>query len=284
MPEAKARRKNQHEDLPEWLGYHEWLGVSHFYIMDDQSDPPLDQLLQPYIERGLVTHRRLEDGPTMAGDLKNRTCMLMNPDWRQLCAYNMCLHDHGHKHQFMSFTDIDEFLVITDSTPDLPTLLQDYEGYGGVAANWRSFGSSGFKQRQPSTLSSYISCLPINAYGAHTQIKSIVNMAHAVRLAGVHHASYAPGYFAVTASGQPVLNETHTSAPDYSRLALLHYVVKSREDFANKVWRGDAMKGPGKGELYWKKINDLSTVTCFDGLHAEQRWRGNTKSHSAASY
>lgn len=89
---------------------------------------------------------------------------------------------------------------------------------------------------------------------------------------------------AVTASGQPVLNETHTSAPDYSRLALLHYVVKSREDFANKVWRGDAMKGPGKGELYWKKINDLSTVTCFDGLHAEQRWRGNTKSHSAASY
>ena len=41
-----------------------------------------------------------------------------------------------------AFIDSDEFLVITDGTPDLPTLLRDYERYGGLAANWRILGSS----------------------------------------------------------------------------------------------------------------------------------------------
>ena len=29
-----------------------------------------------------------------------------------------------------------------DGTPDLPTLLRDYEGYGALAVTWRMFGSS----------------------------------------------------------------------------------------------------------------------------------------------
>lgn len=42
-----------------------------------------------------------------------------------------------------AYIDIDEFFVFYDSTPDLPTLLHEYEGYGGLAVNWRMFGSSG---------------------------------------------------------------------------------------------------------------------------------------------
>ena len=41
-----------------------------------------------------------------------------------------------------AFIDVDEFLVIMDDSPDLPSLLRDYEGYGGLAVNWRMFGSS----------------------------------------------------------------------------------------------------------------------------------------------
>ena len=42
-----------------------------------------------------------------------------------------------------AFIDSDEYLVISDGvTPDLPTLLAPYEGYGGLAINWRMFGSS----------------------------------------------------------------------------------------------------------------------------------------------
>jgi hypothetical protein len=41
-----------------------------------------------------------------------------------------------------AFIDVDEFLVIMDGSPDLPSLLREYEGCGGLAVNWRMFGSS----------------------------------------------------------------------------------------------------------------------------------------------
>lgn len=68
-----------------------------------------------------------------------------------------------------AFTDIDEFLVITDSTPDLPTLLQDYEGYGGVAANWRSFGSS----ECPPAAYSLASVLPASLLACGRQVAAL---------------------------------------------------------------------------------------------------------------
>ena len=41
---------NQHADLPEWLDYHRRLGVSHVYVIDDRSDPPLTDVLAPFVE------------------------------------------------------------------------------------------------------------------------------------------------------------------------------------------------------------------------------------------
>ena len=59
-----------------------------------------------------------------------------------------------------AFIDADEFLVPMDGTPDLPTLLRDYERYGGLAVNWRMFGSNGHQERQNDTLTSYTACFP----------------------------------------------------------------------------------------------------------------------------
>jgi len=43
--------------------------------------------------------------------------------------------------------DADEFLVIKDGSPSLPAVLQRYEAFGGLAVNWRLFGSSGHATR-----------------------------------------------------------------------------------------------------------------------------------------
>ena len=42
--------RNQHDDLPDWLEYHQRLGVSHVYVMDDGSEPPLNDVLAPFIK------------------------------------------------------------------------------------------------------------------------------------------------------------------------------------------------------------------------------------------
>lgn len=56
----------------------------------------------------------------------------------------------------MALIDLDEFLVIRDATPDLPTLLHDYESAGALVVNWVVFGSSGQTVRRVWGLASMV--------------------------------------------------------------------------------------------------------------------------------
>ncbi|PSC71964.1 glycosyltranserase family 2 [Micractinium conductrix] len=259
---ACAIIKNQHKDLPEWLEYHKWLGVSQFYIMDDGSDPPLDSVLQPYIQQGWVTHRLVGNHTALARRMRKRTCAKYTPRERQISTYNLCLQDYGHLHQWMSFTDPDEFLVLTDGTPDLPTLLRDYESYGGLGANWRIFGSNKHLTRQPSTLRAYTSCLPFD-FSKHRAVKMIGNMAYTADVHGPHSIRAAPGHPAVTSS-RTEIDDAAAPAADYSRLALLHYQLKSRAEFDEKMERGSALSNK-KDDKYWNNMNQLSSAECTEG-------------------
>lgn len=118
---------------------------------------------------------------TAAQELRNATCHTFQPRFMQLLAYSACLREFGAHHQWMgerglvmlrtmtinlrtvagiltaqpqlthppthpiqtAFIDTDEFLIPANSEEDLPILLREYESYGGLAVNWRMFGSGG---------------------------------------------------------------------------------------------------------------------------------------------
>lgn len=42
----------------------------------------------------------------------------------QVALYDRCLRRWGKHHTFMAFIDTDEFLVLRDGTPDMPTLVR----------------------------------------------------------------------------------------------------------------------------------------------------------------
>lgn len=46
----------------------------------------------------------------------------------QVALYDRCLARWGKAHDFMAFIDTDEFLVLRDGTPNLPTLVRAAEG------------------------------------------------------------------------------------------------------------------------------------------------------------
>lgn len=59
----------------------------------------------------------------------------------------------------MAFLDVDEFLVLQPEAGarKLPEFLGSYDSYGGLVANLKVFGSSGFKSRpQGSLLRNYV--------------------------------------------------------------------------------------------------------------------------------
>ena len=57
-------------------------------------------------------------------------------------AYTHCLQEYRDVSRWIGFIDLDEFICLHDAD-DIRALLADYEDYGGLAASWLTFGSSG---------------------------------------------------------------------------------------------------------------------------------------------
>lgn len=265
--------KNQHRELPEYLDYYRRLGVSHVYAMEDpQSEPPLAEVLRPFVQDGFVTHHLMPAPEVMRAEVLNATCHEYDIHHKQLMAYAYCLKDHGANHRWMGFIDADEFVVLTDGTPDLPTLLRDYEDHGALALNWRMFGSNGHATRQNNTLLSYTKC---NAQDGpeNTHVKVFANTAYVGRISGPHDALHAPGYFTVNTSRQRVFG-SFSSPIDHSRAALNHYILRSKEEFRQKRLRGSAMRRGSKDWQYWRDTEATMTERCDTGVLAWQRLYG----------
>ena len=98
--------KDEH-DLYEWIDYHRQLGVSKFYVLDENSDPPMSLQIPNFIQSGLVEYSRYSFYWTnvihsLGFDTKNHLRV----------AFDECLHKHGHKHDWIGFIDADEFVIL----------------------------------------------------------------------------------------------------------------------------------------------------------------------------
>ncbi len=115
--------KNEAPYFAEWLEFHELSGVQHFFLYDDGSTDDFMPILQPWIDRGLVTVRK-------AGHR------------RQVAVYNHCLRHGARRARWVAFIDLDEFLF-NPSGEELPSVLEKYSGCSGVFVHWILFGSNG---------------------------------------------------------------------------------------------------------------------------------------------
>jgi hypothetical protein len=208
--------RNEADYLEEWLCFHLALGVDHFFIYDNGSSDGSAELLERYINHGLVTRI---DWPIGGG---------------QLSAYNHSLRMFGRTAEWLAYYDPDEFLVpLLDD--DIPSFLGRYPGAADVRVPRVEFGFSGHRAR-PEGLS-------IDAY-THTadvleldptlppRVKSIVRPA-AVSAVDIHLAFPAD----VPAPGQP----TRTAEEEVRGVAQLsHYYTRSWEEFEAKRFRGSA--------------------------------------------
>ncbi len=86
--------RNDHQYIREWLTYYLLIGVDHFYVTDNRSEPPLNETVQDFIDAGLLTYRY---------DRR------IHP---QVDVYNESLNRHRKETKWMIFFDSDEFLLL----------------------------------------------------------------------------------------------------------------------------------------------------------------------------
>lgn len=103
---------NQSLELQEWLVHHYFhMNISHFYIMDDGSLPPLSTYSYPGIPRSALTFT-YQPRETRNG-------------FQQLVFYSTCLENWSKRHSWMAFIDADEYF----DTPGDETLAEVLESF-----------------------------------------------------------------------------------------------------------------------------------------------------------
>lgn len=135
--------KNEANFLDEWIRYHLVIGIDHFYLYNNNSDDNFLEILQPYIEKGLV---ELIDWPLAHS---------------QMDAYKHCYKEHKGDTNWLTFIDMDEFICPL-STDNIQGWLSAYENYPGVAVYWKQFGSNGILSHDDDkfVIEQYTQCWP----------------------------------------------------------------------------------------------------------------------------
>ena len=230
-----AIMKNEAPYVKEWLDYHLLAGVDHFYIYDNESPDGLREVLQPYIDAGIVTYKFY---PGKA---------------RQYEAYNEAVQNFKFYCRYMAFIDTDEFIFPQNNRSIVEVVDEILAGKANAAAlvvNWHLYGwnfqekadlSRGVMERLTRRAKTeYADVMPNSGlYGGNAHVKTIADPRKIKFLCNPHYAIYFEGFGAVNSNGEPVpLFSSYPPRAD--KIIVNHYSVKSREEYAQKIGRGTA--------------------------------------------
>lgn len=202
--------KDEAEYIREWIEYYLLQGVDHFYIYNNNGTDNTEEIIKPYIDKGIVTWREY---PGLG---------------KQAHIYNDAVDNYKNETQWMGFIDIDEFIV-PHKHETLATALKEYEKYSQLLLHWVFYGSSGHKEK---TNGLVIERFTKHQKGVNHHTKSIINP-RAILYADVH-ASEVMGD-TVNEKKELVYKK---SEPTAEILQINHYVIKSFEEFSNKKNKG----------------------------------------------
>lgn len=222
-----ANVRNEATGIIEWLEYHfDHVGVEHAYLWLDRCEDDTQLLLEDFIKKGKVT--------TFQHDHSKGW-------WSQEHPFNAGIRILRGKFKWVAFIDCDEFLKPIGSQT-LLEILEEYEEFGGVCINWRTFGSAMAHNTDAdhAVLSSYVFR---DKDQVNCCVKTILNLE---RFQGKFHGCpHAPGTLAdspglVNTDRVPIKSMMCKGV--YNKIVLHHYMTKSFQFWLqNKIPKGDLL-------------------------------------------
>ncbi len=208
--------KNEADYIDEWIRYHLLVGVDRFFIYDNGSTDETLNVLQKYIDQGIVVLRtHLGIG-------------------QQLNVYNDALRRYRLMSKYIAFIDVDEFLYSCEPEKTVRQQIDElfalYPNAGGIAANWRMFGSGGHVSKpEGGVLENFLYRSKDDGKGTRC-VKTIANPRRVYRYVHAHYPMYYKGYYSVDESGKRV-DGWANPVKEIRRLRINHYFTKSKEEW-----------------------------------------------------
>ena len=232
-----AIAKNEGKYFVEWIEYHKLVGAEKFYIYDNESTDNTKEILQPYMDSGIVEYTYRKGAK------------------QQLPVYADCLERFRFDTEWIAFIDLDEFIVPVEHK-NIQTFLQNFKDCSAVQINWICYGSAGKKAEEPGLVMEKFKDHSELDFVQNRHIKSIVRPQRTLNFSGAHEC--VPLFGKILNAKGEVVRKSHKSMPPIGQdiMRINHYAVKSFEECTEKRYKGEARHG--------KKVRPSSYFNRFD--------------------
>ena len=227
-----AIMKNEAPYVKEWLDYHIAAGVDHFYIYDNESPDNFKEVLQPYIDAGIVTYKFY---PGVG---------------RQIEAYTEAFKTYRFFCRYMAFIDADEFIFPQNNqsiSEAVDEIFADKPKAVGIEINWLMYGSNHLETVDYSK--GVLERFTRRADDVSKSTKTVCNPRRINYMTTPHF----PIYFS------DIKNIYEIDFGDTRKILINHYKMKSREEFNRKYDLGSADASYG-GRGYYHVDNFTHNV------------------------
>jgi hypothetical protein len=213
--------KNEN-NLIEFILYHWLIGIEHFYIYDNDSDPSIKNILNNYILKKICT------------------IIYFPGKAQQINAYNHCIKNFGDQTKWLCIIDGDEY-ILPKIHMSLRDFLSEYDNYHAIGINWVLFGTSFHeKKKEGFIIDNYRYCS--NKQDKH--IKSIFKPQYIKHCYNQHYVElYDPLKYVDPKKN--IIYGPYNNIENSNIIQINHYFSKSFEDLFEKYNRGKAC---GNGE------------------------------------
>jgi len=220
-----AIAKNESEYIEEWLAFLKVIGVDCVFLFDNDSTDGMKSRIQTYIQRGFVVYN------TISGINKQRE------------AYTKALKMYGSQCRYMAFIDCDEFLLPTNPTDSVVSLIDQAfakdRNAGGIGVNWAVYGSSGHKTKTPGLVMERFTYRCKTDFIGNRHIKSIIKPACVTTYDHPHYPIYRRWTYGINLKGE-IIGSWYNPITDYPGLRINHYYTKSWEEWHKRRSLGRA--------------------------------------------
>lgn len=224
---AIAKKENLY--IKFYLDHYKQLGYDHIYLYDnnDINDEKIEDVIQEYLSNNYVT---LIDYRGYRGKRENP----------QMDAYYDCYEKHSLEYDWLSFFDLDEYLILKPEGIKIQEFLENerYKDCPIVKVNWILYSDNDQIKYEPKPFTERFTKLS-KSTRTRTTIKSIMrgNITYSK-----FHKTYNPHYLyynikSCSSSGKPIRGTCFSDYPDYEYASLNHY-IKTMPEFVEKMKRG----------------------------------------------
>jgi len=140
--------KDEAPYLKEWIEYHRLVGVDHFYLYNNESTDHFREVLDPYIEEGIVTLIYWPE--PFPGRLSKDAPFKFVHD-TQVPGFEHAIRLSAPQTTWLATIDADEFMVPVKDEK-MTDVLERHKQHACVLLTWHTYGTGGVKSLPDKTL------------------------------------------------------------------------------------------------------------------------------------